>query len=57
VGVRLEPDGRLSIAAPLGLEDLFALKLTPNPNRPRAKGWDKVVASALARWPEIVAEA
>ncbi|HEY3812415.1 MAG TPA: nucleotidyltransferase family protein [Caulobacteraceae bacterium] len=57
VGVRLEKDGRLSVAAPLGLEDLFALKLRPNPTRPRAKGWDKVVASALARWPEIVVEA
>jgi hypothetical protein len=56
VGVRLEKDGRLSVAAPLGLEDLFALRLSPNPTRPLAKGWDKVVASAQARWPELVVE-
>jgi hypothetical protein len=53
IGARLERDGRISIAAPLGLEDLFALRIRPNPNRPRAKGWDKIVASAKARWPEI----
>jgi hypothetical protein len=57
VGVRLEPDGELSIAAPLGLEDLFALRLRPNPTRPRARGWDKAVASAKARWPEIKVDA
>ena len=54
VGVRLEPDGRLDIAAPFGLEDIFALRIRPNPNRPRAKGWAKVTASAKARWPELV---
>ena len=27
--------------------------LRPNPNRPLAKGWDKAVASAQARWPEL----
>jgi hypothetical protein len=53
VGARLEADGRVSIAAPFGLEDLFALKLRPNPNRPRARGWERAVASARARWPEI----
>ena len=29
----------------------------PNPTRPLARGWDKVVASAKARWPEITVEA
>ena len=43
----------ISIAAPFGLEDVFSLTLRPNPDRPRAKGWDKVVASARARWPEL----
>src|SRR5438270_7711442 len=33
VGVRLEDDDRLTIAAPFGLEDLFALRLAPNPTR------------------------
>jgi hypothetical protein len=54
VGVRFEPDGRLDIAAPFGLEDIFALRIRPNPNRPRAEGWAKVTASAKARWPELV---
>jgi len=53
IGVRLEHDGAISLAAPFGLEDMFALTLRPNPDRPRATGWDKVVASATARWPEL----
>jgi hypothetical protein len=56
VGARLEPDDGLTIAAPFGLEDLFALRLRPNPSRGLAKGWDKVVASARARWPELTVE-
>ena len=54
VGVRLEPDDRISIAAPFGLEDLFALRLRPNPTRPLATGWAKATGSAKARWPEVV---
>ncbi|MES2035940.1 MAG: nucleotidyltransferase family protein [Pseudomonadota bacterium] len=53
VGVRLEADDRLTIEAPFGLDDLFAMTIRPNPNRPLAKGWNKVVASARERWPEI----
>lgn len=53
VGVRLEADDRITVAAPFGLDDLFAMTLRPNPSRPRAKGWDKAVASARARWPEL----
>jgi len=53
VGVRLERDDTISIAAPFGLEDVFSLTLRPNPDRPRAKGWDKVVTSARERWPEL----
>lgn len=52
VGVRLEPDDRLAVFAPFGLEDVFALWLRPNPNRPRATGWTRVTESARARWPE-----
>jgi hypothetical protein len=51
--VRLERDDTISIAAPFGLEDVFSLTLRPNPDRPRAKGWDKAVESAQARWPEL----
>ena len=53
VGVRLEADDAISIAAPFGLEDVFSLTLRPNPARPLARGWDKAVASARSRWPEL----
>jgi hypothetical protein len=54
VGVRLEPDGRLDIAAPFGLEDIFAMRIRPNPSRPLAAGWAKVTVSAKERWPELM---
>ena len=53
VGVRLEADDSLSIAAPFGLDDVFDLTIRPNPNRPVARGWAKAVDSARARWPEL----
>ena len=53
VGVRLEHDDTISVAAPFGLEDVFSLTIQPNPRRPLARGWDKAVASATARWPEL----
>ena len=53
VGVRLEADDSLTIKAPFGLEDLFAMTLRPNPNRPLAAGWVKTTTSARTRWPEI----
>ena len=58
VGVRLEPDGRLDIAAPLGLGDLFAMRLRPNPVRPfYAENYARVTAGLVARWPEATLEA
>ena len=56
VGVRMEPDGRISVVAPFGLEDTFAMLVRPNPNRPLAKDWDRVVAGLRARWPEVRVE-
>jgi len=56
VGVRLERDDRLTLAAPFGLEDLFAMRLRPNPNRPLAAGWSKITAGVQARWPEVIVE-
>jgi len=38
VGVRLEADDAISIAAPFGLDDVFAMTIRPNPNRPLARG-------------------
>ena len=53
VGVRLEPDDTIGVAAPCGLEDVFAMRLRPNPMRPEARGWERTTRSAKARWPEI----
>jgi hypothetical protein len=55
VGVRLEADDRMAIFAPFGLEDLFALRLRPNPLR-RTGGFARTVASVQSRWPEVRAE-
>ncbi|THD62426.1 nucleotidyltransferase family protein [Phenylobacterium sp.] len=52
VGVRLEADDGLTVIAPFGLEDLFALRLRPNPIR-KTNGFARTAASALARWPEL----
>ena len=53
VGVRLEEDGTVSVAAPFGLEDVFSLTIRPNPERPMATGWRRTVENARGRWPEI----
>ena len=53
VGVRLEADDAISIAAPFGLDDVFAMTIRPNPNRPLARGWAKTIDNARGRWPEL----
>jgi hypothetical protein len=55
VGVRLDPNARLHIAAPFGLDDLFALRLRPNPLRP-TQAFARIAAGVLGRWPEIAVE-
>ncbi len=57
VGVRLEADGRLDVAAPYGLEDGFAMRLRPSPTRffNRAN-YLKIAAGLKARWPEVTIE-
>lgn len=55
VGARLEADGRLTLLAPFGLDDLFALRMRPNPDRV-TKGFARAAASVRARWPEIRVE-
>lgn len=56
VGVRLEDDGALSVEAPFGLADVFAMRLRVNPLRGVAADWDRIVGSARARWPELTVE-
>lgn len=53
VAVRLEADDGVSVAAPFGLEDVFALTIRPNPNRPLAKDWHRIIGRARERWPEL----
>ena len=55
VGVRLEPDDRMTIVAPFGLEDLFALRLRPNPLR-KTNGFARTAEAVLRRWPELTVE-
>jgi len=52
VGVRLEADDSLSVMAPFGLDDLFALRLQPNPTR-TSPNYGKIAAAAKARWPAL----
>lgn len=55
VGVRLETNDELTVVAPFRLEDLFALRLRPNPVRPN-RAFARTSASAARRWPEIHVE-
>ncbi len=52
VAVRLEADDSLSIRAPFGLDDLFALRMRHNPSR-RSPNFARVAGGAKARWPEL----
>ena len=52
VAARLEPDDSMTILAPFGLDDLFALRFRPNPNR-QTDYFPKIAAKMKARWPEI----
>lgn len=53
VGVRLEADQRMTIVAPFGLSDLFALRMRPNPHR-QTGGFERTAAGLTARWPELI---
>ncbi len=53
VGIRMEDDDHITVAAPFGLEDIFSMTLRPNPDRPLAKGWQRTIDNARGRWPEL----
>lgn len=55
VGARLEANGAISIVAPFDLEDLFAMRLRPNPIRP-SPAFARTAEAARRRWPEIVVD-
>lgn len=54
VGVRLEPDDRLDIAAPFGLDDMFSMTIRPNHALDNAASHVAKAARAKAIWPEVV---
>jgi uncharacterized protein len=56
VGVRLEPDGSLDIAAPFGLDDVFAMVIRPNRALVNAASHTSKAQRAKAIWPEVVVE-
>ncbi len=53
VGVRLEADCCLTIAAPYGLRDVFDMVLRPNPDLALIDGHAEKAQAAIARWPEL----
>lgn len=53
VGVRLEEDGRLDVAAPFGLDDLFAMVIRPNPALDNAASHHRKARRAQQIWPEV----
>ena len=53
VGVRLEEDEEITVAAPFGLEDVFNLTIRPTPHRAVAKDWNRIIEKAKARWSEL----
>lgn len=56
VGVRLEADDRLDVAAPFGLDDMFAMRIRPNHVLDNAGSHAAKAARAKAIWPEVVVE-
>jgi uncharacterized protein len=55
VAARLDQDDRMVIVAPFGLEDLFAMRLRPNPIR-KTGGFARTAAGVTSRWPELIVE-
>jgi hypothetical protein len=53
VGVRLEQDDSLDIAAPFGLSDLFAMIVRPNRALQNRASHEAKAARARAVWPEV----
>jgi hypothetical protein len=55
VGARLGADDCLTLVAPFGLEDLFAMRMRPNPRR-KTNGFARTAENLMARWPEVRVE-
>ena len=53
VGVRLEEDGRLDVAAPFGLDDVFGMIIRANPSRIGDRSHHEKAMRARMTWPEV----
>jgi uncharacterized protein len=53
IGVRLNPDGFLDVAAPFGLADLFSFIVRPNPAVRNERSYTEKALRAKAHWPEL----
>jgi len=53
VGIRLEDDGRMDIAAPFGLDDVFDMVIRPNRALPNGVSYAAKAARAKTIWPEV----
>ncbi|TDM06950.1 MAG: hypothetical protein C4K60_18965 [Ideonella sp. MAG2] len=59
VGVTLDPNKRVRVIAPWGLDDLFNLRVRHNPVRASVKDYRKrmVEKNFSSRWPSVIVEA
>lgn len=53
VAARLDPDDILTLLAPFGLDDIFSMRITPNPVLANKKAHDAKAARARTIWPEV----
>jgi hypothetical protein len=53
VAARLEPDETVSLFAPFGLDDIFSMRITPNPVLANKPAHDAKAARAKTIWPEV----
>jgi hypothetical protein len=53
VGARLEADGTMTILAPFGLDDIFSMRIVPNPVLANKKAHEAKAARAKSMWPEV----
>ncbi len=56
VGVRLEIDGRLTIHAPFGFNDIFSFRIRPNRAIDNRETYDIKARRALEHWPELIVQ-
>ncbi|MEM9139974.1 MAG: nucleotidyltransferase family protein [Pseudomonadota bacterium] len=56
IGIRLLPDDRIDVAAPFGLDPVFALRSLPNTRGLNRETYETKAARAVGLWPEITVE-